>query len=252
LNNERISAINECIQSKGQVHLNDLQKLFPDVSAMTIRRDIDYLEEQGQVVRTRGGAKSISHLTHPKEDVYQKRAFDNIDAKNIIAKKALDFNFSEGAVYFDSGTTVTNIVKNLNSKDIFAITSAPNIAMELCRGGCDRSVLLGGNLNRDNLAVSGASAVAQIENINITTAFIGASGFSLNAGFTIGNIDESELKKAAIAKASCVVIVMDSSKLGKNLPFTFASLDDIDYLLTNKELSEEIIKAANDANVKIL
>ena len=252
MNNERIWNINSFIQLKGQVHINDLLELYPNVSSMTIRRDIDSLEKQGYIVRTRGGAKSISHLTRTKEDIYQKRAFENVDSKLQIAKKAAVMSLEPGAVYFDSGTTVMNIVKALDVKNIFAITSGPNISMELCRNGCLNTVLLGGNVNRDNLSVSGTSAIEQIRNINIGVAFIGASGFSSNTGFTIGNQDEGELKKQVIERASCVVLVMDSSKFDRNLPYTFARLSDIDYFITDSSLPADIAEEAKKHNVVIL
>ena len=68
LNTERIGAINSFIQMRGEIHLRDLMELYPGLSAMTLRRDIDYLEKQGYIVRTRGGAKSIRRLTQLQEE----------------------------------------------------------------------------------------------------------------------------------------------------------------------------------------
>jgi len=252
INTERIWAINSYIQLKGQVHLRDLMALYPNVSAMTIRRDIDYLERMGHIVRTRGGAKSINHLTHIKEDAYSKRAGDHPEAKMTIAGKAAALLDDSGAVYLDSGTTVMNLAASLNVEGRFVVTSGPNIALELCRAGASRTVLLGGNINPDNLSVSGASALEQIKNINIGTAFIASSGYSVGAGFTIGNFDESELKRVAISRASRVIVVMDTTKIGHNLPYTFAHLADIDYLVCEQAPPAEVAEAAEKSNVVII
>ena len=254
INTERIWAINSYIQLKGQVHLRDLMALYPNISAMTIRRDIDYLERMGHVVRTRGGAKSINHLTHIKEDAYSKRAGLHNEAKMIIASKAAEANLTgdAGAIYFDSGTTVMSFVSIMQPGDIFAVTSGPNIALELCRGRTSRTVLLGGAIAPDNLSISGNAAVEQVKNINISTAIIATSGYSVGAGFTIGNFDESELKRTVISKASRIAVLMDISKIGHNLPYTFAHMSDIDYLICDNALPAEVVQAARQSNVKVL
>jgi len=252
LNTERIWAINSHIQMKGQVHLKELMELFPQVSAMTIRRDIDYLEKQGHIVRTRGGAKSIIHLTHMKEDIYQTRANERIEAKTAIAQKAAGLTLETGAVYFDSGSTVMHTVMHMNVTGIFAVTSGPNVALELCRRGCARTVLLGGNVNMDNLSISGVSALEQLKKINIGTAFMAASGFASGTGFTVGNFDEGELKRAAIAKASKVAVLMDSEKIGSSLPYTFASFSDIDCLISEYPLPKELYEEAVKSGVTVL
>ena len=254
INTERIWAINSYIQLKGQVHLRDLTALYPNVSAMTIRRDIDYLERMGHVVRTRGGAKSINHLTHIKEDAYSKRAGLQNEAKMIIASKAAETEFvgDSGAIYFDSGTTVMSLVSIMQPGDIFAVTSGPNIALELCRGRAARTVLLGGTIAPDNLSISGNSAVEQVKSINISTAFIATSGYSVGAGFTIGNFDESELKRTVVSKASRVVVLMDISKIGHNLPYTFAHMSDVDYLICDSAPPAEVLEAARQSSVKVL
>ena len=252
INTERIWAINSYIQLKGQVHLRDLMALYPNVSAMTIRRDIDYLERMGHIVRTRGGAKSINHLTHIKEDAYSKRAGLQTEAKMAISSKALELINGTGAVFFDSGTTVMSMVSTMQPGDIFAVTSGPNIAMELCRGLAARTVLLGGNLAADNLSISGNSAIEQLKSINISTAFIATSGYSVGTGFTLGSFDESELKRAVIAKASRVVVLMDISKIGYNLPYTFAHMSDIDFLVCDHAPPAEILEAAEKGNVTVL
>ena len=78
------------------------------------------------------------------------------------------------------------------------------------------------------------------------------SGFSLESNFTTGNLNESELKSAIIKKARKVIMLMDSSKIDKNMPYTFANLKDIDILISEKDLSEKIKMQANKFNVQLL
>ena len=252
MNSKRIWEVNSYIQMKGEVHLSELLALFPGVSAMTIRRDIDYLEKQGHIVRTRGGAKSINHLTRLKEEVYETRAAENTPAKTEIAQKAIPFLENEQSFYFDSGTTVMCLAKIIPGNHHFMITSGPNIAMQLSKSNTEPVVIVGGKLNPDNLSISGANALDQIKNINVNVAFIATSGFSLQTGFTVGNFDEAELKRTIISRARKTVVLMDSSKLENSLPYTFANLSDVDYLVSEKELPPEIRDAARQYDTALL
>lgn len=252
LNTQRIWAINSFIQLRGEVHLKELMELYPNVSAMTIRRDVDYLEKQGHIVRTRGGAKSIRRLTQVKEDAYSKRSAENTDKKSAVAQKALQFFGKAGSYYIDAGTTMMHLALIIPENHYFFITNAPNIGMELTRNANANVVQLGGRLNPEYYSISGASAVEQIKKINIDVAFIATSGFSLVNGFTNGSFDECELKRAVIAKAQKTVVLMDSSKYDRTLPYTFANLDEIDVLITDAPLPDEVYEQAASKNTQIL
>jgi DeoR/GlpR family transcriptional regulator of sugar metabolism len=252
LNTKRIWEINSYIQQKGEVHLSELVALFPDFSAMTIRRDIDYLEQQGFVVRTRGGAKSISHLTRLKEDVFVKRELENRGAKEIIAKKALSFLEGGRSFFLDSGTTLLNLAALVPENCGVLITAGPNIAVELCRHGQQNVSVLGGSVNTENLSISGASALEQLRNVNIDVAFMATSGFTIEAGFSVGNINEAQLKRLVITRAQRVVMLMDHSKLENRLPYSFANFVDVNALITEDLPPPKIIEAARQAGTELI
>ena len=86
--NTRREEILEKINAQGFMSINDLAVIFPDVSTMTIRRDLEFLEDRGDIVRTKGGAKSIMHLSMQKEEAYHRRELINPDLKREIARKA--------------------------------------------------------------------------------------------------------------------------------------------------------------------
>ena len=103
-----------------------------------------------------------------------------------------------------------------------------------------RSLLTGGQISENTLSCSGAQAEAFISSINIDLALMSPSGFSLRTGFTSGSQSESLLKGTVISKAAKVVMLMDNSKIGRSLPFTFAHLSDIDMLICDAPLPPEI------------
>lgn len=251
MNIGRRDSIRRHIQERGDVQLRELEQMFPDVSSMTIRRDLAHLESQGIIIRTRGGAKSAGRIAGGGEDVYNLRAMENVDAKVKIAKKAVEFIETGRSIFIDSGTTTMCLAKILPDENFSIMTSGPNIGVEILRSNKPSVTLVGGLLSRNNLSTSGASALDYLKTINIDIAFMATSGFSLRSGFTIGNFDECELKKLVIKKARKTILLMDSSKVDKNLPFTFAALKDIDMLITDTLLPEAILKAAEKGGVQV-
>ena len=252
MNIKRREEIKELLNAKGEVLLKDLEKIFTDCSSMTLRRDLKFLEDTGFVKRTRGGAVALSRLSMTAEDMYSRRALDNTAAKNEIAKKAVQYIESGRSLYLDSGTTLMQFAKEVPD-DYFAIlTSGQNIALELIKNSKPNVTLIGGQLGRNTLSVSGVNANIFLSGMNIDTAFMASSGFSLQNGFTSGTYSECELKREVLKRASKVIMLMDSSKVGKSLPYTFGSLEDVDVLITDGMLDEDIATAASAAGTQIL
>ena len=252
MSTSRREVINLYIQSKGEVRFKELEDLLPEVSGMTIRRDLEYLEKRGEIVRTRGGAKSISHLSMLKEAAYTLRASENTEAKMIIAEKAVKFVTAERSIYIDAGTTSMCFAQKLKDENLFVLTSAPNIAMELIKFHNIKVSLTGGKLNRETLSLSGYNAVEYVKGLNIDIAFMAASAFSRNSGFTCGDYFEAEIKRLIMKKAQTNVMLMDSSKIDCGMPYTFAKLSDIDILITDEPLPADYLRAAKKAKVTVI
>jgi len=252
VNTQRRDAIMELLNSKGEVYLKDLEELFPDCSSMTLRRDLKYFEENGYVKRTRGGAVALSMLSITAEDVYSRRALENTAAKSLIARKAAAFIEGGRSFYVDSGTTLMLFAKEIPDDYVSILTSGPNIALELIKKSKPNVMLIGGQLNRNTISVSGANATSFLAGVNIDTAFMAASGFSLQNGFTSGTYSECELKQEVLQRASSVIMLMDSSKCGKSLPYTFGMLKDVNMLVTDDMLPEDLKAAALENGVKVI
>ena len=249
---ERRNTIRDYILKQGEVTIEELLTLFPERSAMTIRRDLDYLEEQNYIIRTHGGAKAniIAHLI--TEDYYADRLSSHLAEKEEIAATALLLFQEQRAVYIDSGTTAMKLAQILPDKYYTIITADPNIAIELAsKRKLPAVTLLGGQLSTKTLSISGAMTSELLDNINIDTAFMCTSGFSLSAGFTSGNSQESMLKRQVIKKARKIVMLMDSSKIGKDMPHTFARLEDI-HILISDQLPEDIYAACEELQIELL
>lgn len=239
------------LRENGTVMLKELEKLFPDVSSMTLRRDLEYFENLGEAVRIRGGARYIRTMGE-QEDVYALRAAKNQDAKNKIARLALKFIEPRRSVYIDAGSTGMFLARSLPDLNFSVVTSGINVAMEISKRYKPSVTMLGGLINRNNLAASGNQSGQIISQLNIDTALIVGSAFSLKNGFTVGNYEEGVLKKSIISKAEKVIMLIDSSKFVKTMPFTFAHMEDIDILITDKRPSEEVMELAQKSQIKVI
>ena len=250
--NERIAKVRDYIQSRGEVSVSELQSLYEDYSSMTIWRDLKQLEDQGYIRRVHGGVISMQTASLQIEGVYSKRARENTRQKIAIAKAALELIRPGHAVYLDAGSTLMTVANHMGNDRYTIVTSGANIAIELSqRHTCD-VLLTGGQISENTLSCSGAQAESFISSINIDLALMSPSGFSLRTGFTSGSQSESLLKRAVIAKAAKVVMLMDNSKIGRSLPFTFANLSDIDLLICDSPLPHDVAAELSAQGVEVI
>ena len=249
MNKIRQDKIKEFIELQKVVTIKQLQALLPDVSLMTIHRDLDALAASGSVVKFRGGARSVRHAGDPEFNV---RMRENNPGKIAIAKKALSLIQPHSAIFLDASTTNLALARILPDMNLNIFTTGPSIALELCRLHNPVVTLCCGTINRKNLAVSGQNTLEMLDKINIDLAFIGVSGCSVDAGFTCGTEGDMLVKNLVIRKARTSVVMCGNEKFSSLMPYTFAHLPDVDYMITDAELPEGFQKAAQDAGVVLL
>ncbi len=254
MGNERQSRIMDILEQKGDVQLQQLKDIFPDVSLMTLRRDLISLESEGRLIRTHGGAVSAKRadIFSGEEDEYARRAAENIEAKLQIARNAIPLVEKGRSVYFDAGSTIMCLARQLSDENYSIVTSGANIALELLKKQNTSVVTLGGLVNRNTLSVSGPNALSALDTVNIDIAFMSASGISLDSGLTVSNVYECELKRKVVGRSKKVILLADTQKINKNMTFTYANLEDIDILVTEKRPQEDMLSEAEKHGVKIL
>ena len=237
---ERRELIKNIIMADGRITLARLAEIFGGVSQMTLRRDLELLEKQGHILRTKGGAVSCLSVINENalnkiEANYRDRDMVNAEGKETIARLAAKMIEPGRAIYLDAGTTTMRLARNMEKAKLSIFTSGPNIALELTNKEFDDVSLTGGKINPDNMSLSGMAALEFMETVNIDMAFLAASGYDAQSGYTCGKYDEYTLKKLIVRKAKKVIMLIDSSKLGKSLPYTFAVDEDVDILLCDKQ-----------------
>jgi DeoR/GlpR family transcriptional regulator of sugar metabolism len=233
--NARRAALERYIHDHGEASTEELCALFPALSPMTIRRDLNQLAQTGAIARTHGGARAVPQ--GQLEPFYAVREGENPQLKRRMAALAIPFVERRRSLFIDSGSTTMAFAQLLPESELTILTSAPNIALHIATRKPACSVLLtGGSLNRSTLSCSGYGSAEILQSLNIDIAFMGASGFSEAGGFTAGEHGECALKRLVLGKAGRVILLMDSSKVGKNMPYTFAQPHNIHILVTDDGL----------------
>jgi DeoR family transcriptional regulator of aga operon len=252
VNYPRRGKVKEILVSKPFTSLKELQKKFPEVSSMTLRRDIEFFEQQGEVIKVRGGARAMRFITTTMEQSFSERMSKNTDTKRKIAKEAVGVLESGRSIFLDSGTTAMELASLVENKRLSIITSGPNVAVTLSKNDKVMVHLLGGILNRDNLSISGAASLDYVNKINIDVAIIVPSGFSVKDGFTCGNYNECELKEAIIKKSGKTIMLLAASKINKSLPYTFCKSENVSTVITDEVLDDEVTKYFEDNKIDLI
>ncbi len=247
---QRRERIREVLHTRPFVSLDELQQMFPAVSSMTLRRDIDFLERNGEAIKVRGGARSMKFITTSMEDNFASRMSANPACKERLAHAALDYLETGRSIFLDSGTTMLCLARQMPDSRLTVTTTGPNIALELIKKSQPIVNAVGGMLNRDNISVSGNQAQRFLDDINIDVAFVVPSGVSARNGLSCGNFIECETKRLVVQKSRRTILLLDSSKLDKSLPYTFASLTDVDVIITDKALPDEIAEIIRHSNIE--
>ena len=236
---ERLEEVAEILDKRGKMTLEQLEEAFPDVSQMTLRRDLSQLEEDGRIIRIRGGAMSVKEVQKVSGEAYTKKTTINMDAKIVIAQKAATLIDEGTSIFIDGGTTAMYLSKEMPDIKCNIFTNGIAVAMELAQKKNVEITVVGGQLMKDNLSTSSPAAKEYFDNTNFEIALVSALAFTPEHGFSCNRQTESELLKQVFKKARHVYMMLDSSKIGKINPYTFAHLEDIDVLITDDVFPRE-------------
>ncbi|ABV33392.1 MULTISPECIES: DeoR/GlpR family DNA-binding transcription regulator [Pseudothermotoga] len=247
---ERRSFIIDFLRKKGKVTVSELTKQLK-VSSVTIRKDLDFLEANGILVRTHGGAILPDHSR--SEWNFLKKIHQRENEKKRIAKKIISLIEDGDTVILDSSSTNYYATFELRKADLSMVTIVTNnvfIAGKLIELGIE-VLVLGGVVRENSLSLVGPWAVRFLEEINVDKAFLGTTGFSVEKGFMTPSVVEADVKKAMIRSASKVYIVTDSTKFARNAFASFALPEDIDGIITDEEIPREYEAFLLEKGIKV-
>lgn len=252
---ERHARIIDELDSAGRVSVATLSRTL-DVTAETIRRDLDALEAAGALRRVHGGAVRRAGLV---ELNLGEREHRNSPAKRAIAKAALDLlvHAAPASVAVDAGTT-TRAFADLLADHVPAeglldvVTHAVPIVLRLQDNRALTVHAVGGVVRPETSAAVGLPALDAFARVRCDLAFLGANG--LSAGFGLSTPDEREaaVKTAIVRSSRRTVALVDSSKHGEESFVRFADLADLDVLITDRAPDAELAAALEAAGVEVV
>ncbi|MCX6494124.1 MAG: DeoR/GlpR family DNA-binding transcription regulator [Rhodococcus sp.] len=234
---ERQHAIAELISTQGRVSVNDLAANY-GVTTETVRRDLATLDRLGVVRRVHGGAVPASALTTLEPGV-SEREFTRADQKDAIAAAALSFLPPVGgSAVFDAGTTTGRLSVPIAAR----AATMPSISLRL----------LGGRVRGTTQAAVGDEALRALEWLRVDVAFIGTNAISVGHGLSTPDSDEAAVKRAMVDAANHVVVLADSSKIGREHLVSFARVDTIDVIVTDSDISNEDRKQLSNKGIEVV
>lgn len=237
---ERIAEIAELLDKRGKLSLAQLEEYFPHTSPMTLRRDLLQLEQEGKVIRVRGGAMSVKDVQKTSGVPYTKKTTMHTDEKIQIAQKAASLIEEGSCVFIDAGSTALYLAKEMQDVTCNVFTNGLAVATELSKKKNVSINLLGGSINKENLSTASSLSPAYLQDANFELAIISAAAFTPENGFSCASQTEAELFKMVCKKAKLVYMMLDGSKVGRIKAYTFARLDDISVLITDEQFPEEL------------
>ncbi|GMA62447.1 DeoR/GlpR family DNA-binding transcription regulator [Alicyclobacillus fastidiosus] len=245
---ERKAHIVAYLNQHKRVTVADLAQIFSS-SESTIRRDLQELEELGQLKRTHGGA--IAAEIAGFEPTYQEKNVQNSGAKERIGQLAAGMVKDGEIVLLDAGTTTIQIAKHISARNVTVVTNSVAIAAELQSNPTVHVVMLGGELRQTTGALVGPFTEQMLSQLHVDVLFLGANGIH-PGGVTTPNAVEAATKRAMVTSAKRTIVVADATKVSQVSFVQVCPLNRIDGLITDEQIDDSpLVQALVDFGVRV-
>lgn len=246
---ERRADILNLLRETGSQKVEFLSQHF-GVSTVTIRSDLNFLEQQGYITRSHGYAVLNSRLIAELSISDKRNNYPEL--KQRIGKLAASLLKEGERVILDSGTTSKAIVSYLGDLNLTVLTNGLDIAMELVSCPNVEVRMTGGVLRKNAMSFSGVMADNNLHYYRFDKVFLGVDGFDLQKGITTFNEQEAQLNRLMCNAADQVIVVTDSSKFGQYSNFVICAANQIDVLVTDNKLPLSYQEYLENMGVKVL
>ncbi len=238
------------LQENERLMIDDLSHLT-GVSGVTIRKDLKLLEEKSLLFRTKGGAS----LTNPyiiERPINEKELIHSAE-KSQIARAALSLIGDNDSIIIGSGTTAFTMAQALHpARPLTVITPAVKVTLELSNRPNLTVFQLGGLIRPNSSSVAGENAERTLSDISCGILFLGVDGIDLQFGFSITNLQEATLDKKMIECAQKVVVLADSTKIGRRGLGKVCNLEEVQYLVTDSRISPKTVRQLEERGLQVL
>jgi DeoR family fructose operon transcriptional repressor len=249
---ERQQAIAGLVTQRGRVAVTAVAEHF-GVTTETVRRDLALLERAGMLRRVHGGAVPVGTLTVVEPGLGERRS-TRIDAKRRIATAALTLlPASSGSLILDGGSSTAALAELLpGDRSLVVATNSVPIAARLAGSPGITLHVLGGRVRGITQSAVGESTVRALGDLRADVVFLGTNGISAGHGFSTPDEAEAAVKRAMARAGQRVVVLGDSSKLGREHLVRFAAVEDVDVLVTDEEADPAVVAELETCGIEVL
>jgi DeoR family fructose operon transcriptional repressor len=243
---ERKGLILRQVNIHTRLMFNELVNLI-DVSEDTIRRDVNELAEEGQVIRIKGGAMSAAyHYGHDAETYAQSN-------KLVIAEKTLKLLRDDIIVLIGGGTTAREFIKQIpNTLKATFITVNVLTAVELLDKPMIKTIMIGGQISAYSQMTVSGEVFEYLAGIKADLCILGTNAIDSGNGLTDSDWETIQVKKAMIKAAEKVAVIAISEKLNSSMQMKIADIDEIDFLITELSPDSAELQPYKSKNLTIL
>lgn len=247
---ERRNKIYDLLRANGTVRVSSLSEAM-EVSEITIRRDLELMEEEGLLERTHGGAILSQHIH--LEPLYSEKHRSNQAEKQVIGQAAARLVEENDTLLINSGSTTLQIFRHLNFiKNVRVITSNMGAFLET-QGSPIGLLMVGGAYRPQSNSLVGPLAMLSLQQVYASKCFIGVDGVSIKYGVTTPNIQEAEIARTMIERTrGQVVVLADHTKFGVVADFISASLEKIHTIITDENIHPDYIESFEASGVRVI
>lgn len=243
---ERQSKLIKLVNIYQKIEVSRLAELL-DVSQVTIRKDLDHLEDEGLLTREHGYA-----LIKNANDI-NTRLTINYDTKLKVATKAAEMVSDGETVMLESGSTCALLAEQLAKlkKDVTIITNSAYIAIRIRELPIRKVILLGGEYQKEYQGMVGPLVRKCAKEFFVDKFFVGTDGFIPEAGFTCDDLMRVETMKYMENSANRTIILADSSKFSQKGVVVQSTFAEIDTLCTDSGVSQEVVDILTRNNIHV-
>jgi DeoR/GlpR family transcriptional regulator of sugar metabolism len=252
LKEQRKRIIVELIENNDQVQIAELAELFK-VSEMTIRRDLEELDQQGVIQRIHGGAVNLDQTNKKIEPPIIKRTNEQLEEKQQIAKKVASLVNDGELIFLGSGTTTLAIAEELKERvQLTVLTNAITIINSLIPAEHITLIVLGGFLRRSEMSMIGHFTEAALANLKADKVIIGIRGIDVEHGLTSDNLQELITDQAIMNMSENLIVAADHTKFGHVAAIKTAPITRATKIVTDSQVPDAILNSIEDIGVEVI
>src|SRR5829696_5225035 len=250
---ERQHAIAGLVGERGRVSVTGVAERF-GVTTETVRRDLAVLERAGLLRRVHGGAVPASAALTLVETALGERRGTRIEAKRAIAAAAVALlPRTDGSIILDGGSTTAALADVLpTDRRLYVATNSVPIAARLSASPAVTLHVLGGRVRGITQTAVGDATVRALRDLRLDVVFLGTNGISAGHGFSTPDEAEAATKRAMVRAAQRVIVLADSSKLGREHLVRFAAVADVDVLVTDDGADPGVVTELETMGIEVL